>query len=333
MDGTIEERAKEYQVEDSGKAEDVEWLKLDNYSNKLFKAKSDIWFADVTYRNYHQMEHLKVREDDTFVVTFPKSGTTWVQEVVYLLQNNFDTAKAKSGIIEQRMPCIDYQDLASVEQIPSPRILKVHWALPILPKAVWEKKAKVIYVVRNPKDVAVSFYHFCTALQGLMGFSGDFETCAKQFLDGPVYAGPWWLHVNHGTSNSLAHVVHYEDLIKNPREQIKEIAKYLGKTLTDEQLDIVQKHCSFETMRENPSVNFSWMIPQGIVREDFLFMRKGKVGDWTNYFTVELSKAFDEMVEHKCTNFDFKRKLNYGVSHEEFVKMKEAQQAMQEAKL
>jgi len=325
---TLEEREKEYKLDEATVTKSVEWYKPEHYTNSLYRSKCDMYACDATYKNYLIMDTMKVREDDVFIVTFPKSGTTWVQEVTYLIQNNFDTEKVKKGTIEERMPCIDYQDLDAIEQLASPRILKSHWALPVLPKGIWEKKAKVIYVVRNPKDVAVSFFHFTKAFNGLFGFHGDFETACKQFIDGRVYGGPWWLHVNHGVSHPLVHVVYYEDLIQKPREEIVRIAKYLGKEINEAQIDLVQNYCSFESMRANPSTNFTWMVEQGIIKNDvgFQFMRKGKVGDWINHFSVENSKLFDEMVENMCTNGESKQKLQYGISHDDFVKMKAAQQ-------
>ena len=47
-----------------------------------------------------------------------------------------------------------------IEMMPSPRLLKSHLPEHLLPAQIFSKKAKIVYVVRNPKDLAVSFYHF-----------------------------------------------------------------------------------------------------------------------------------------------------------------------------
>ena len=47
-----------------------------------------------------------------------------------------------------------------IDDVPSPRIIKTHLPHKVLPKQLWEKAAKVIYIARNPKDLAVSYYNF-----------------------------------------------------------------------------------------------------------------------------------------------------------------------------
>lgn len=61
------------------------------------------------------------------------------------------------------------------------RLIKTHLPLKLMPKSVMEVGAKVVYVARNPKDTAVSHYNF-SKING-SGFSGDFETFARYFLD------------------------------------------------------------------------------------------------------------------------------------------------------
>ncbi len=60
--------------------------------------------------------------------------------------------------------CFFYQQIPSkhkiAEEMTSPRILKTHFAGPLLPPQLWEKKPKILYVIRNPKDLVVSMFHF-----------------------------------------------------------------------------------------------------------------------------------------------------------------------------
>lgn len=66
-------------------------------------------------------------------------------------------------------------------------------------------------------------------------------------------------------------------------------------------------------MKKNPALNLEPILammekpPQNDKNPDETFIRKGKVGDWKNYMSEELSKKFDEFTEEnlKGTNLVF----------------------------
>ena len=84
------------------------------------------------------------------------------------------------------------------------------------------------------------------------------------------------------------------------------IAKFLGKDLTDGDLDAITKHCSFESMSVNKNCNFEANNKGVFDMTKEKFMRKGQVGDWKNYFTINESSAFDRMYEEKMKGKDLK---------------------------
>ena len=137
---------------------------------------------------------LEVFESDIWISSFPKCGTTWCQEMVWNIVNNLDFETAKSKILDKRIPFLEwsslmegkhfenftYQDKAENENVVAsieyckkltsrPRILKTHLHVEMLPKQVSEKKPKVIYVARNPRDVVVSYYNHWRVLGGFTG--------------------------------------------------------------------------------------------------------------------------------------------------------------------
>lgn len=142
-----------------------------------------------------QLHDFEVREADVYVVTFPKCGTTWTQEMVWNICNGCDFEKAKSVPLAKRMPFIEISGLikdnlvaampdeakaAMPEAVDSinnannmsrsePRLLKTHLSYDMLPKQVREKKPKIVYVTRNPRDAVVSFYNHWKALCGFTG--------------------------------------------------------------------------------------------------------------------------------------------------------------------
>jgi len=128
--------------------------------------------------------NFQTRPDDVFVVSYPKSGTTWVQEIVWQI---FHEGQVTSTYLRERVPflerahypCAEHPD---INTLPSPRILKAHLPFNTIPKSANEvNKCKYIYVARNPKDVAVSYYKFVTSLER---FKGPWEFYVKIFLEG-----------------------------------------------------------------------------------------------------------------------------------------------------
>jgi hypothetical protein len=111
--------------------------------------------------------------------------------------------------------------------------------------------------------------------------------------------------------------VSYEDLLTNFRPTVRRIAKYLGKEkeLTEEELDKLEKWCSFNSMKNNSKVNYNWFKEWGFVDKSFSFLRKGEIGDWLNHFDVQQSKEYDQMVsDHLSPKIP---PLNYGISPED----------------
>lgn len=84
---------------------------------------------------------------------------------------------------------------------------------------------------------------------------------------------------------------------------IKKTAKFLSKNVTDEQIVGLCEHLKFSKMATNPSVNMELLLGNREAQEDpdHKFIRKGKVGDWTNYMSEDLARRFDEWMEkHLC---------------------------------
>lgn len=78
-------------------------------------------------------------------------------------------------------------DRIDVRALPSPRLLHTHLTYDVIPKGKTDDtKCKYIYVMRNPKDVAVSFYEFLKPKdsRSVAGFNGPWEFFARLFLEG-----------------------------------------------------------------------------------------------------------------------------------------------------
>ncbi|XP_014679741.1 PREDICTED: sulfotransferase 1C4-like, partial [Priapulus caudatus] len=116
-----------------------------------------------TYLYKDDILNFRVRDDDVWVLTYPKCGTTWTQEMVWMICHDADSALARSATIMDRFPMLDTPDGAEISRLAaraSPRYIKSHLPLCLLPRGLLHSKAKIIYTVRNPKDTSISLYKF-----------------------------------------------------------------------------------------------------------------------------------------------------------------------------
>ena len=84
-------------------------------------------------------------------------------------------------------------------------------------------------------------------------------------------------------------------------------AKFLGKQLSEDIITKIAEQCSFKGMKKNMSNYWVERTAQGPK-----LLRKGKIGDWKNYFTPEQNKMFENEVMNKLigTGLEFDLNLN-----------------------
>ena len=91
------------------------------------------------------------------------AGTTWMLEIMYLLKTDGDTIKADSVPVFISVPYMEspypqYHDSEVARD--NHKFYKSHLPFHMLPKNIKQKKAKIVIVHRDHRDVAVSLYHF-----------------------------------------------------------------------------------------------------------------------------------------------------------------------------
>ncbi|EFB18897.1 hypothetical protein PANDA_020756, partial [Ailuropoda melanoleuca] len=235
-------------------------------------------------------------------------GTTWTQEIVDMIQNDGDVQKCQRANTFDRHPFIEWAlppplnsglDLAN--KMPSPRTMKTHLPVQLLPPSFWKENSKIIYVARNPKDLLVSYYHF-SRMTRMMPDPGTWEEYIEAFKAGKVLWGSWYDHVKGWWDVKDQHRIlylFYEDMKEDPKREIQKILKFLEKEMPEEVLNKIIYHTSFDVMKQNPMANYS-TLPTVLMDQSISpFIRKGMPGDWKNYFTVAQNEEFDKDYQKK----------------------------------
>ncbi|KAJ1125245.1 hypothetical protein NDU88_003679 [Pleurodeles waltl] len=264
--------------------------------------------------NWEQVEVFQAREDDILIATYPKAGTTWVSEIVDLIMNNCDPEKCKRDAIYNRVPFLEgaMPGVPSGTEIltaaPSPRVIKTHLPVQLLPKTFWDKDCKVIYVARNAKDIAVSYFYFYQ-MAVVHPHPGTWEEFLEKFMDGEVVFGSWYDHVKgwwEKQKNCRILYLFYEDMKEDPKREIQRILQFLEKDISEEALEKIVHLTSFQEMKSNPMANYS-SVPKDIMDHTISpFMRKGIAGDWKNHFTLAQNEQFEEDYQKKMAECGLK---------------------------
>ena len=295
----------------------------------------DIYMPKTFYDNgvARQVWNFKVRPADTFLLTYPKCGSTLCQEILWQLVNGcpIDSQEAKENVLlrvpflemkclQTEAPVVPSLDLnvgkamqkigkfvsdpiGNADKMGDPRVMKTHLPFAMLPPDLLDV-AKAVVVVRNVKDACASFYHHEQLLPvHALDKDVDFEDYAEKYMKGEVLYGSYWTFVKdclrHKDHKNVL-IVHYEDLRRNLMEKILEIAEFVGKPVPEGKLEPLLDYLHIDNFKKNDSVNMK--PPPGAVpdevRKNFNFIRKGKIADWKDHFkTPEKLEKFNQWIK------------------------------------
>ncbi|KAI1305319.1 Amine sulfotransferase [Halotydeus destructor] len=232
-------------------------------------------------------------DDDVFLATYPKTGTTWTAQILFLIMHN---GEIPDGDLDDHGMFMECHGSAKFATLKRPFVNITH-----LPrnKLSWNSKAKYVIVARNPKDVLVSYFHHLTKQ---LSIAVDIHEFRKLWLDGDCAYGDYFDWLDGWTpylNEPNVKLVFYEEMKLDISESILDLAKFLGYDLaTDSPLlaEIVKKS----------SLDHMKVQLQGSIAAETR-VRKGQVGGWKDELSAEDVYAVDEKCRHRLADGPFAR--------------------------
>ncbi|XP_058023525.1 sulfotransferase 6B1-like [Ahaetulla prasina] len=256
----------------------------------------------------------RAREDDIILASYPKTGSSWVQRILMQLE----VASGKYDEDEQKRRQQTLQELSLIyflesgepgkfermEKLPSRQIIKTHLIPQKLPKSLFEQKAKILVLLRNPKDIAVSYFHFSKGIK-LISDQETWDEYFEAFITGKVAYGSYFDHViewNKHLDDSNIFFITYEEIKENPASALKKIAKFFDLSVTEKKIESIVKETCFESMKDNAGI-------YGKVGQ--VLFRKGIVGDWRSVFSESQNEKMDRKFEETIAKTKLGMMLKY----------------------
>jgi hypothetical protein len=226
--------------------------------------------------------NLNIYDDDVFISSYPKSGNTWTRFLVANLIHPQDPVTFFN--IEQIVPDPDLRSRNFLKQCPRPRVMKSHH--PFDPRY-----KRVVCIVRDPRDVALSQYHF-QIKRGMLKTGHPVEEFVQRFVAGDTGPyGSWgqnvgsWLICRYNTRGFL--LLRYEDLIKHPEEELAKVAGLLDLNADRRLLTRAVELSSADRMRELEKLQADKWASTKETRKDLSFVRSAVAGEWKSALSHE----------------------------------------------
>lgn len=267
-------------------------------ANKLRDAFKIIYFSK--YNPLLFGRNITVFDNDFFVVSYPKSGNTWVRFIVANLTSTnkkVDLTKIKN-LIPDMYRWSNYHLL----KMKKPRYIKSH-------EYFDPRYRRVLYIVRDPRSIVISYYMYL-----LKTYKIDKLMSLDEFTKGFVAGkydnyGTWqenvlsWMSTRENDKNFL--LLKYEDLLTNPFIQVQRIAKFINLNLTRKQISKAIEKSSFlnlQKLEKNSQPKNTFLSNS---RKDILFFRNGTMDEWKEILPTKSQKLIENRFGKAMKNLGY----------------------------
>ena len=226
---------------------------------------------------------MTVFPDDVFLVSYMKSGNTWLRFLVGNLTHPSEPVTFAN--VETLVPSVYGLPDRVLRRIPRPRYLKSH-------EPFHAEYGRVIYIVRDPRDVAVSYYYHVVKARLLPRDCGIDEFVPQFLTDWPgFYHAPWpehvigWLAMRPSRRGFL--LLRYEDLLQDTMRELHKVARFLQIGSSEDQLARAIELSTAENMRSSEKRDSKRWSTTRRTRSDVPFVRAARSGQWAQALSME----------------------------------------------
>jgi hypothetical protein len=243
--------------------------------------------------------NFRVYPDDTFVVSYPRSGNTWTR---FLIANLVYPNQNVSFLnIEKLIPDTSSQSSLALKGTPRPRIIKTHCYFD-------HRYGKTIYIVRDPRDVVLSNYDFQRKYRQIED-QYPLDRYVDDFVCGRLVSADWgtwrenvasWVYTRGQKKDFL--LVRYEDLLDDTVSELGRIAHFIGAEASDVNLRRAVELSSADRMRELEKREQDNWVATKDRRKDIPFVGRAKSGAWKTALPVpcvqQIESAWGDVMNH-----------------------------------
>jgi hypothetical protein len=231
---------------------------------------------DVLFRRLRLEREITVYPDDVFLTSYPRSGNTWMRFLVGNLVHQNEPVSFLN--LERLLPDMYIHSDREMRSLPRPRVIKSH-------ECFDPRYQRIVYIVRDPRDVAVSNYYWELKKGSFLdGF--PLQEFVPRWMASQYWPrlGSWGDHVTSWLSTRKNHagfvLLRYEDLKEHTARELEKVALLLRIEPTAERLGRAVELSSADRMRELENKEGGKWLQTKYTRQDKPFVGKASQGGW-----------------------------------------------------
>jgi hypothetical protein len=220
--------------------------------------------------------------EDIFIVGYPKSGNTWFQYLIAGVVYGVDPRWGPSLLVYDLVPDLSYNKY--YRRYATPMFFKSH-ALPC------PEYRRVVYLLRDGRDVMVSYRHYREEIDGV---EYDFLKFVTPETD--LYPCHWPEHVDAWMQNPYRAqmlLIKYEDLLREPVRELKRVCQLAGISRETDHLTAIAGAASFRNLRDKEA-RMGFGRPDHNFPPNKFFFRRGVAGSHKDEMPPEVLQKFLE---------------------------------------